>query len=139
MIINAKGLILGRLASKISEKLLNGEKIEVVNAEKVLITGSKEFILSRYKKKVDASVHSNPNYGPKYPRRPDALFKKAVTGMLPKKNKRGKEAGKKLKVYIGEPEEFNKKDFFEIKEAKSQTNEKTVQLGEISKLLGAKW
>ena len=139
MIVNAKGLILGRLASKISEKLLNGEKVDVVNAEEVLITGTKKFILSRYKKKIDASVKSNPHYGPKHPKRPDALFKKAVTGMLPKKTKRGKDAAKRLKVYIGETKEFNKEEFVVIKEAVSQTNENTVPLGEISKLLGAKW
>ena len=139
MIVNAKGLILGRLASKLSEKLLKGETIEVVNCEEALITGTKEFVLSRYKKKRDAAVHSNPNFGPKYPRRPDALLKKAVTGMLPKKTKRGSEAAKRLKVHIGEPKELNKENFVIVKEAKSQTNENTVSLGKISKLLGAKW
>lgn len=139
MIVNAKGLILGRMASKISEKLLNGEKVDIVNSEEVLISGTKEFILSRYQKKIDASVKSNPHYGPKYPKRPDALLKKAVTGMLPKKTKRGKDAAKRLKVYIGEPKEFNKEEFIVVKEAVSQTNENTVPLGEISKLLGAKW
>ncbi|MBU2100320.1 uL13 family ribosomal protein, partial [Candidatus Micrarchaeota archaeon] len=76
---------------------------------------------------------------PKYPRKPDALLKKAITGMLPKKTKRGKEAENKLKIYISEPAELNKEKFVSIKEAQSKTNEKTWKLGEISRLLGAKW
>jgi len=139
MIINAKGLIMGRLASKVSEKLLKEETIDIVNAEEVLITGTKEFVLSRYAQKRDASVKSNPLYGPKYPRKPDALLKKAIIGMLPRKTKRGREAEKRLKIHIGEPKEFNKENFVSIKEAESKTNRKTVRLGEISKLLGAKW
>jgi ribosomal protein uL13 len=139
MIVNAKGLIMGRLASKISEKLLKGERIDVVNAEEVLITGTKEFIMKRYNKKRSATVKSNPHFGPKYPRRPDDLLKKSIKGMLPKKTKRGREAEKRLKIYIGEPKEFDKKQFVSIKEAESQTNEQTWKLGEISKLLGAKW
>ncbi|MFH1694998.1 MAG: 50S ribosomal protein L13 [Candidatus Micrarchaeota archaeon] len=139
MIINAKGLIMGKLASKVSEKLLKGERIEIVNAEQVLITGTKEFIIKRYNKKRNASVKSNPRFGPKYPRKPDALLKKAITGMLPKKTKRGTEAKKRLKIYIREPKELNKEKFVSIKEAQSKTNEKTWKLGEISRLLGAKW
>ncbi len=139
MIINAKNLTLGRTASKVSELLLKGETIKIVNAEEALITGKKEFILKRYNKKISASVKSNPNYGPKYPKRPDALMKKAITGMLPKKTKRGKEAEKRLKVYIGEPEQLKKEEFVSIKEAETNTNESTVKLGKISRLLGAKW
>jgi large subunit ribosomal protein L13 len=139
MIIDAKGLIMGRLASKVSEKLLKGEKIEIINAEEVLITGTKEFILKRYQKKRNASVKSNPMFGPKYPRKPDALLKKAIRGMLPKKTVRGREAAKRLKVYIGEPKEITGKKTVKIKEAECTTNENTVKLGEISRLLGAKW
>ena len=130
---------MGRLASKVSEKLLNGNEVIIVNAEEILITGTKKFVLKRYAKKRSASVKSNPLYGPKYPRKPDALLKKAVIGMLPRKTKRGREAEKKLKIYIGIPKEFKETKFNEIKEAENKTNRNTVKLGEISKLLGAKW
>ncbi len=139
MIVNAKELIMGRLASKVSEQLLNGKQVDIVNAEEVLLTGTKEYILSRYLKKRSATVKSNPRYGPKYPRKPDAILKKSIIGMLPKKTKRGKEAAKRLKIYIGEPKELNKEKFVSIKEAETKTNKKTIKLGEISKLLGAKW
>lgn len=41
-IINADGLILGRMASIIAKRLLKGEKIAVVNAEKAVISGKKK-------------------------------------------------------------------------------------------------
>ena len=42
MIINGEDQILGRLASIVSKKLLEGENIVIVNAEKIVISGSKE-------------------------------------------------------------------------------------------------
>ena len=35
MIIDGEGLVLGRLASKVSKKLLQGEEITVLNADKI--------------------------------------------------------------------------------------------------------
>jgi len=138
MIIDAKGKVMGRLASKVSEKLLKGESIQIINAEKVLITGQRKAIVKRYKAKRDASVKSNPRYGPKYPRKPDALMKKAVIGMLPRNTKRGRDAIKRLKVHIGKPEEV-KGEPVSIKEAEIKTNKKKIFLEKISKALGAKW
>ncbi len=39
-VVDASGLILGRAASVIAKRLLNGESIVVVNAEKAVVTGS---------------------------------------------------------------------------------------------------
>jgi LSU ribosomal protein L13P len=41
--------------------------------------------------------------GPKYPKTPDRLFKRMVRGMLPKEKAMGREALKRLYVYIGTP------------------------------------
>ena len=44
-VIDAKGLILGRLASTVAKQLLSGdEKIYIVNAEKAVVSGSKATI-----------------------------------------------------------------------------------------------
>ncbi len=46
--INADGLILGRMASKIAKRLLNGERIIIVNAEKAILSGKRNSKGSHY-------------------------------------------------------------------------------------------
>ena len=53
MIINGEGHILGRLASVVSKKLLDGEEVVVLNAEKIMLTGNKDWAYARYKQRVD--------------------------------------------------------------------------------------
>ena len=78
-IIDAQGLVLGRLASTVSKRLLNGEEITIINAEKIIISGNKDFIYARYKQRVDRASISNPrDLGPKYPRRPDDIFRQKL-------------------------------------------------------------
>jgi large subunit ribosomal protein L13 len=63
-IINAEGLILGRMASMIAKKLLSGEEIIIVNAEKAVLSGkrkskvreAKEFLRSWISKKGSISL-----------------------------------------------------------------------------------
>ena len=140
MIINGEGHILGRLASVVSKKLLEGEEVTVLNAEKMLITGSKEWAYSKYKQRIDRASISNPRrMGPKYPRRPDDIFRRTVRGMLPYKKSKGREAFKGLKAYVGIPREFKDEEMIEIPDAKAGNIKKGMELGEISELLGAKF
>ncbi|KZX17743.1 50S ribosomal protein L13 [Methanobrevibacter cuticularis] len=140
MIINGEGHILGRLASVISKKLLDGEEIVVLNAEKILITGSKEWAYAKYKQRVDRASISNPrDMGPKYPRRPEEIFRRTVRGMLPYKKSKGRVAFKGLKAYVGVPREFQESETSVLSQAEYQDIKKGIELGEISKLLGAKF
>ncbi|MCD6414849.1 MAG: 50S ribosomal protein L13 [Candidatus Diapherotrites archaeon] len=108
-VIDADGAVLGRLASQIAKQLVKGEKVIVVNAEKAVITGRKEDIYSKYKQRIDRSDRANPKKGPKFPKTPDKLFKRAVRGMVGYTTKRGKNALTNLKVFIGTPSEFDGK------------------------------
>jgi len=140
MIIDGEGHILGRLASIISKKLLEGEDIVVINAEKIVITGSKEWAYAKYKQRVDRASISNPrDLGPKYPRRPDDIFRRTVRGMLPYKKSKGRSAFKGLKAYVGIPKEFKETETSILPQAESRNVKKGIKLGEISKLLGAKF
>ncbi|MBU4535128.1 MAG: 50S ribosomal protein L13 [Euryarchaeota archaeon] len=140
MIINGEGHIMGRLASVVSQKLLEGEKVVVLNAEKIMITGSKEWTYNRYKQRIDRASISNPrDMGPKYPRRPDDIFRRTVRGMLPYKKSKGREAFKGFKAFVGIPREFNEVELDQIPEAQFENIKKGIELGEISKLLGAKF
>ncbi len=135
-IIDASNHILGRLSSYIAKRLLEGEKIVVVNAEKAIITGNPENVFERYKEKYD---RGSKEKGPYFPRHPEKIFKRTVRGMLPWKSKRGREAYRRLRVFIGVPEQLKGKDFEKIDIALYEKVSKTqryVYLKDVSKFLG---
>lgn len=105
--IDAKGLILGRMASTVAKRLLNGERINIVNAEEAVISGRRLSILRESKEFLQVGHYRK---GPFHPRRPDMIVKKVVRGMLPRKKPRGQEALKRLRVYIGLPRELRDKE-----------------------------
>lgn len=140
MIIDGEGLVLGRLASKVSKKLLEGEDITVLNADKIVISGTKEWAYAKYKQRIDRASISNPRrMGPKYPRRPDDIFRRTVRGMLPYKKSKGRDAFKSLKVYVGIPREFQDQETLKPLEAQPRHIVKSIELGRVSQLLGAKY
>ena len=140
MIIDGEGLVLGRLASSVSKKLLAGERVTVLNAEKIIISGNKEWAYAKYKQRIYRASISNPRkMGPKYPRRPDDIFRRTVRGMLPHKQHKGREALKGLRVHVGIPSEFESEEITQLKEAQPRNIPKSVELGTISQLLGAKF
>ncbi|RDD52242.1 50S ribosomal protein L13 [Nanoarchaeota archaeon NZ13-N] len=141
--VNGEGHVLGRLASYVAKILLSGRKVYVVNAEKIVITGKWKNLVEEWRHKV---LERGDWYkGPFYPKRPDRIFRRVVRGMLPK-NKKGREALRNLKVYIGIPDDLSNKSFmiFEkalITERVKYSRRKIwyTELGEISKQLGAKF
>ncbi|HNR25389.1 MAG TPA: 50S ribosomal protein L13 [Methanobacteriaceae archaeon] len=140
MIIDGEGLILGRLASIVSKKLLDGEEVTILNSEKIIISGTKDWAYAKYKQRIDRASISNPRrMGPKYPRRPDDIFRRTVRGMLPYKQAKGREAYKLLKVYLGIPQEFQGQELSPVEEAVPCNVAKSVELGKLSQLLGAKF
>lgn len=140
-IINAEGLILGRLASKIAKMLLEGEEVVIINAEKAIITGNREFIFEKYKQRTELRTRTNPRKGPFYPKRSDEIVRRTIRGMLPWKTDRGRKAFKRLKVYAGVPKEFEEKEFETIVEAHMSRikTPKYVTVREVAKFLGGKF
>jgi large subunit ribosomal protein L13 len=134
-VISAENLVLGRLASNVAKRLLKGEEIIIVNAEKTIITGSRDSILKDYRERRKL-VH--PRKGPYYPKSPDRILKRSVRGMIPYKKSSGKEAFKRLKVYQGVPKELSGKEIQTIESAQAAGTVKYITLGEVSKLLGSK-
>ncbi len=140
-IINAEGLILGRLASKVAKMLLEGEEVVIINAEKAIITGNREFIFEKYKQRTELRTRTNPRKGPFYPKRSDEIVRRTIRGMLPWKTDRGRKAFKRLKVYARVPKEFEEKEFETIVEAHMSRikTPKYVTVGEVAKFLGGKF
>ena len=106
-VIDADGLILGRLASKVAKMLLMGEKIIVVNAEKAVISGQKRHNIKNYHDRSQIHTHTNPRRGPFWPKTPNNFVRRTIRGMLPWKKNRGRTAYKNLKVFMGVPEDLN--------------------------------
>ena len=112
-VIDADGVVLGRLAAQVANILRGknkpvytphldaGDFVVVINAEKVIVTGKKET-----KKKY--MTYSGWKGGEKYTsveqlraRQPEKLITRAVRGMVPK-NRLGRVLLTKLKVYKGD-------------------------------------
>ncbi|MCL7474658.1 MAG: 50S ribosomal protein L13 [Methanosarcinales archaeon] len=136
-VVNADGMILGRLASILAKRLLAGEEIQIVNAEKIVISGDKVTTFTEYKQSVD---RGNREFGPYYPKRPDHIVKRTIRGMLPYKRARGRDAMDRLKTYIGVPEELRREEAVSIEGANMNrlSSVKYIRLGELSTKLGAK-
>ncbi|HII97727.1 MAG TPA: 50S ribosomal protein L13 [Methanoregula sp.] len=139
-VINGDGMLLGRLASIVAKRGLDGEEIAIVNAEKAIISGSRARVLANYRHKRERGA-SGSHWGPFVPRRPDHLMKRTIRGMLPYKRPRGAEAMKRIKCYVGIPVDFVGKEM-EMPEEANMTrlnNPNHVTLGAVCTFLGAKF
>ena len=138
VLINADGLIVGRLSSSAARKLLEGDEVLIINAEKAILSGAKATTLREYR---EAYVRGSKEHGPFYPKRPDAIIKRTIRGMLPYTTQRGKDAMARLRVYIGTPAELEGQPAVTLEHASVNrlSSYKYMQLGELSRLLGAKF
>ncbi|MBN2067859.1 MAG: 50S ribosomal protein L13 [Candidatus Diapherotrites archaeon] len=139
IIMNAENSIVGRLASFAAKNALEGNQVVIINAEKAILTGSKQSALSRMKRKLDLRGKGNPRKGPKFSRMPDRVLRRAVRGMLPFTSRRGREALRRVMVFISVPAEFQGKELTKLPGAKVEKRKKYVELGEVCRLLGARW
>ncbi|MFW9820060.1 MAG: 50S ribosomal protein L13 [Candidatus Thorarchaeota archaeon] len=104
---DAKDKILGRFCSLIAKKALLGEYIVIVNAKDAIISGHKTDIHDKYLTKLNITTATNPRRGPFHERRPDTFMRRVIKQMLPRKKLRGKEAIKRVHIYISDiPERF---------------------------------
>src|SRR6056297_566050 len=99
VVVDARDCILGRVASQVAQRALDGERVAVVNAEDAVITGSEDDVMETYETRADMGS----DRGPYYPKRPDMIFKRSIRGMLPYKEDRGREALENVRVYVGNP------------------------------------
>ena len=132
VVVDARDCIMGRVASQVAERALDGERIAVVNAERAVITGREEDVMSTYRKRRELGS----DRGPYYPKQPDRILKRAIRGMLPYKRPRGREAFEDVRVYVGNPHDEDA-EVLPDTSLDRLSNIKFVQLGEISEQLGA--
>ncbi|MFP8888473.1 50S ribosomal protein L13 [Natrialbaceae archaeon A-CW2] len=136
IVVDARDCILGRVASEVAQRALDGEAVAIVNAEGAVITGDKTDVFDTFRTRIQLGSDN----GPYYPRRPDAILKRSVRGMLPYKKPRGREALENVRVYVGNPYEGDEDREAEVLEGTSLdrlSNIRFVHLHEVSEQLGA--
>lgn len=106
VVIDGRDHLLGRLCSIIAKELLNGQKIVVVRAEHIAISGSLFRNKIRYWQFLKKRMNTNPARGPFHQRAPSKIVERTVRGMIPHKTARGKAALSKLQVFEGVPPQF---------------------------------
>ena len=132
LVVDARDAILGRVASEVAQRALDGERVAVVNAEDAVVTGDDEDVYETFKTRVDLGSDRGPNH----PKRPDTIFKRSIRGMLPYKKQRGRQAYENVRVYVGNPYEEDG-EVLEGTSLDRLSNIRFVQLGEVSERLGA--
>ena len=136
MIIDAKDLIFGRMASVVAKRAILGEEVHIVNAEQAVISGSRDAVLARF-------MHmrfgrTTPRKGPFISRRPHLLVRRLIRGMLPYDRHKGKQAYKRIRCHIGVPKELEGQAItIEGANYRKMPHRKFVRISEISAHLGA--
>ena len=112
VIVDASDKVLGRLASKIADKLRGKDKpiftphvdcgdfVVVVNAEKIKVTGNKFEDKKYYTHSLYPGGLKTKTFKEMNAAKPEKVIELAVKGMLPK-NKLSNQIIKKLKIYAG--------------------------------------
>lgn len=118
IVIDATNHIAGRLASHVAKLLLKGNRVSLVNCEKIMMSGTRSNIIKEYREFLEIASILNPKHGPFHPRRPDTIMKKMIRGMLPRKKPSGMEAHKRLRTYIGTPRELKSFEKIQLEKAK---------------------
>jgi len=139
LVYDADNQILGRFCSIVAKQLMKGESVVVVNAEKAVVSGKPSTTKEHYLKKV---ARGDPFKGPFFPRTPDGILRRTVRGMLPWYKTRGREAYKRLRVFIGVPEKFSKLEPQKMQRPEAsdakKLKTKSMSLSELSLSIGAK-
>jgi large subunit ribosomal protein L13 len=111
-IVDAEGVVLGRLASEVAQRLRGkhkpyyaphldtGDHVVIINASKVVMTGNKLLQKQAYRHSGYPGGLKSVPYAKLMATRPQLAVEKAVRGMLPG-NRLGRAMLKKLKVYAG--------------------------------------
>jgi len=118
IIIDGTNQVAGRLCSHVAKLLINGNRVSIVNSENIMLSGNRHTIIEEYRKYLEIASITNPKFGPFHPRRPDTMISKMVRGMLPKDKPSGKTALKRLRAYLGVPNELKSKKTTQFEDAK---------------------
>jgi large subunit ribosomal protein L13 len=129
------------MASEAAKQALMGEEVVIVNAEKAYVSGDMRTVFRENAEKLEIKNKANFNRGPYHPKRPDNYVRRAIRGMLPYSRIRGREAYKRVRVYVGVPEAELKSRSITLpkKEAPKKKLRRKVTVAEICRYIGGSW
>jgi len=120
----------------VAKRLLEGERIEIVNAEGAVVSGKRLMVIKDWKEFLEIGGHGR---GPIHWRKPNTIVRRTIRGMIPYRKARGREAFRRLRVHIGIPDELANVDKESIPEAHvSRLGNRYVTVGEIAENIGWK-
>ena len=138
IVVDATDHIAGRLSSNVAKLLLKGNRVSIVNCEKIMMSGTRTNIIKEYREFLEINSIINTKHGPVHYRRPDTIIAKMIRGMLPHDRKpSGKEAHQRLRTYIGSPKEIKSLEKIQFEKAKiRKTASNYVSVGELCRVIG---
>ena len=139
IVVDATNCIAGRMCSHVSKLLLQGNKVTIVNAEKAMLSGNRYKTIDSYKEHLEINSVTNPIHGPFHPRRPDTILSKMVRGMIPKRKPDGMTAFKRLRVYMGIPQDMKDAKMNSFEDSKiTKPQSYYISIAEVAKQIGWK-
>jgi len=137
IVVDATDHIAGRLSSNVAKLLLKGNRVSIVNCDKIMISGTRSNIIGEYREFLEINSINHWKHGPKHPRRPDTIMKKMIRGMLPREKPSGKAAHRRLRTFIGSPKEVKslKKTKFEKAMIKKSSSNYTT-MADLGRTIG---
>ena len=129
IIIDGSNGILGRVCTYATKQALIGRKVVIVNCDEIKVSGNKDNILERYKRK--RARGGDAQKGPYFPRLPKDIVRRTVRGMLKYKKVLGNKAFKRVICFPDTPEKYANKKKLNFK----KDVQKSLTLREISGLI----
>ena len=137
IVVDGTNLIAGRVASNVAKLLRKGNRVSIVNCDKIMISGRKAKIIGEYEDflKIHSIIH--PQHGPFHPRRPDTIMKRMIRGMLPTEKPSRKTDLSRLRTYIGVPSDVKGLEKIQFEKAKiRKDSSKYTTMAELSRYIG---
>jgi large subunit ribosomal protein L13 len=138
IVVDGTDHIAGRLSSYVAKLLIKGNRVSIVNCEKIMMSGTRVNQIKEYREFLEINSVINPKHGPVHYRRPDTLIAKMIRQMLPFDRKpSGKESYQRLRTYIGSPKEIKSLEKVQFEKAKiKKTAANYTSIGELCRVIG---
>jgi large subunit ribosomal protein L13 len=138
IVVDTTNHIAGRLASHVAKLLIQGNRVTLVNCEKIMYSGTRDNLIAEYRAFLEINSIINYKHGPVHYRRPDTIISKMIRGMLPYEGKpSGVAAFKRLRAYVGSPKELKSLEKIQFEKAlirKASSNYTTM--GALCRVIG---
>ena len=138
IVVNAENHIAGRLSSHVAKLLLKGNRVSLVNCEKIMMSGTRSNLIQEYREFLEINSIINVKHGPVHYRRPDTIIRKMIRGMLPYEGKpSGIAAHKRLRTYVGSPKELKPLEKIQFEKALiRKAASKYTTMAELCRVIG---